>query len=233
MSKVVRKIEYVLGAPFNAFQSFRKLKQFHSKQRTIEEIVNMSLTFGGHGYFKVRTMQIYSEIVALARAVESLKPRTILEIGTAYGGTLFIWSHLATERVISCDIENKGLAALLYKSFPPPSSGCRVTLLTGDSHTDAMKEQVAMQLNGKRVDFLFIDGDHSESGVAADYHAYKRFVRPGGIIAFHDIIKKQHLSTNQVYYFWQELKKEVQTEEFIHDPNQTGYGIGIVHVPIG
>ena len=81
------------------------------------------------------------------------------------------------------------------------------------------------------VDFLFIDGDHTESGVAQDYNDYKGFVRPGGIIAFHDIIENQPLPDNLVYHFWKKVKSGLVTEEFVDDPKQCGFGIGIIRVP--
>lgn len=67
--------------------------------------------------------------------------------------------------------------------------------------------------------------------MAADYRDYSGFVRPGGIIAYHDLVEKQPLPTNQVYYFWQRLKQVAEVEEFIEDPAQCGYGIGIMRVP--
>lgn len=36
------------------------------------------------------------------------------------------------------------------------------------------------------VDFVFIDGDHSREGIAADWDAWSGGVSPGGIIALHD-----------------------------------------------
>lgn len=37
-----------------------------------------------------------------------------------------------------------------------------------------------------QIDFLFIDGDHSESGVQRDWDDWHRHVIPGGLVAFHD-----------------------------------------------
>ena len=37
-----------------------------------------------------------------------------------------------------------------------------------------------------QIDFLFIDGDHSEAGVQKDWEEWSRCVMPGGIVAFHD-----------------------------------------------
>lgn len=36
------------------------------------------------------------------------------------------------------------------------------------------------------VDFLFIDGDHSEQALLADWRAWSDLVEPGGIVAIHD-----------------------------------------------
>jgi predicted O-methyltransferase YrrM len=36
------------------------------------------------------------------------------------------------------------------------------------------------------VDFVFIDGDHTEVGLLADWRAWSPLVEPGGIVALHD-----------------------------------------------
>lgn len=36
------------------------------------------------------------------------------------------------------------------------------------------------------IDFLFIDGDHSEEAVERDWLNWSRFVREGGVVGFHD-----------------------------------------------
>ena len=230
MKAALKHLNRSLRIPFNRMSAFKNLKKFHAKKRTIDEIVEWAMKFPSHGYFKVDSIQKRSEITALANAVAQLKPKVVLEIGTARGGTLFIWSQLASNKVISCDLESAGVKKELYESFPPENSGCKVVHLQGDSHNSAFKTQVKQELGGEQVDFLFIDGDHTESGVEADYNDYHHLVRPGGIIAFHDIIEKQALPTNQVYYFWKRLKQGKTTEEFIDDPKQTGFGIGILRV---
>lgn len=86
-------------------------------------------------------------------------------------------------------------------------------------------------LEGKQVDFLFIDGDHSEKGIEADFNDYSPLVRPGGLIAFHDIVEKQPIPENQVYYFWKRVKNNYEYEEFIDNPEQCGFGIGVIKLP--
>lgn len=220
-----------LRQPFHARYAFRRLQEYHGAPRTLEEVVDWAMHFGGGGYMRVKTLQIPSEITRLARAVAAIKPRIILEIGTASGGTALIWAYLASERVISCDLIDLTQQEPLFTRFPPPGSPCRVTLLSGNSHDPIFNDRVARELNGKKVDFLFIDGDHTESGVTADYEDYRRFVRPGGLIAFHDILENQPLSTNQVFHLWQRLKQLASVEEFVTAGNQCGFGIGLLHVP--
>ena len=37
-----------------------------------------------------------------------------------------------------------------------------------------------------KIDFLFLDGDHSDKGIQRDWDAWHSFVVTGGIVAFHD-----------------------------------------------
>jgi len=218
--------------PFNRRSAFKKLAEYHSKERSLDERIDWAMNFGGGGYFRIKTLQVRSEITALAKAVEALNPKTILEIGTARGGTLLIWSSLASKKVVSCDMQDMSIQGELLQALPPKASDCEVVLLSGNSHSPDFRQRVEKELNGEPVDLLFIDGDHTEKGVEADYRDYHHLVRPGGIIAFHDIVENQPLEINQVYYFWQRLKQEgVETEEFVNDANQCGFGIGIVRVP--
>lgn len=231
MKETFQHISRTLRIPFNRYSAFRRLIELHSKERSLDELVGWSMRFPSKGYFKISTIQVRSEILALANAVASLKPKIILEIGTARGGTLLLWSNLATEKVISCDINDMDRMSPIYKKFPPIGSQCEVVPMSGDSHSEDFRRRVESELNGEQVDFLFIDGDHTEVGVEKDYNDYHHLVRPGGLIAFHDIVEKQAIPTNQVYFFWKRLKERVDTEEFINDPEQCGYGIGIVRVP--
>lgn len=231
MSETIRNVGRKLRAPFNRRAAFSVLNEFHAKQRSLDEIVDAAIKFPSKGLFRVESIQKRSEIVALTRAVAEIEPRNILEIGTARGGTLFIWAHLASRKVVSCDLEDPGIRRPLYEAFPPPASACKVIHLSGDSHNPEFRKRVESQFGNEKVDFLFIDGDHTEKGVEQDYNEYKHLVRPGGLIAFHDIVEKQALATNQVYYFWKRLKPNANVLEFIDNPGQTGFGIGLVKVP--
>jgi len=231
MPSFVKELSRKLRVPFNRIVAFKRLKQYHAAPRSLEETVDWAMNFGGGGYMTIKTLQIPTEITRLARKVAELKPKVILEIGTARGGTSLIWSSLASEEVITCDLIHHEAQKDLLNALPPPGSRCKVTLLTGNSHDAVFKQRVAQALNGRKADFLFIDGDHTVAGVTADFNDYKEFVRPGGIIGFHDIVESQPLATNQVFHLWKGIKGLYQSEEFVNDPRQCGFGIGILRIP--
>lgn len=231
MRKALKEISRTLRIPFNRYFAFRRLRKYRAAPRSIEETVDWAMNFGRYGYFTIHTLQKRSEIIALAKAAATLKPKIILEIGTARAGTLLVWSSIAADKVITCDLVHRAAQRPLLEALPPPGSQCQVKLLTGNSHEAQFKQRVAHELAGRKVDFLFIDGDHTATGVAQDYNDYKEFVRPGGIIAFHDILESQPYPDNQVYHFWKQVKPGAVTEEFVNDATQCGFGIGIIHVP--
>jgi predicted O-methyltransferase YrrM len=225
-----RDISRKIRAPFNRRSALNKLKNFHSQTRTNSEIIDMAIDFKTKGLYRVDSVQNRDEILSLADAVKAISPKTILEIGTCNGGTLFIWSNLASNQVISCDLNESKVREELYQQFTPANSNCDVISLAGDSHSEDFRKHVENKLNGEKVDFLFIDGDHTEEGVKQDYEMYSPLVRKGGLIAFHDIVEKQPTPKNQVFYYLEKLKPTVKYEEFVNDHNQTGFGIGLVHV---
>jgi predicted O-methyltransferase YrrM len=57
------------------------------------------------------------------------------------------------------------------------------------------------------IDMLFIDGDHTYEGVKRDFELYRPLLKPGGIIAFHDVLDTpmHRLHGCEVHRLWQEL----------------------------
>lgn len=182
-----------------------------------------------------------SELVRFVRLVASVRPLAICEIGAASGGTLCAMSHAADQSavVISVDIDftPARLRALPHVGLPTQTLTC----IAGDSHQSAVFSRVASILRGRPLDVLFIDGDHSHAGVKADYDAYRTLVRPGGLIAFHDIVPDARSrfgtptasDSGGVPLFWQELKAgHADVEEIVEGAEQDGYGIGVLRCPV-
>jgi hypothetical protein len=58
--------------------------------------------------------------------------------------------------------------------------------IVADSNQPEVIEKVKSVIGESKVDLLFIDGGHSYENVSLDYKYFKNFVKPNGIIAFHD-----------------------------------------------
>jgi predicted O-methyltransferase YrrM len=230
MSAPVREVFRRLRAPVDRAHAIGLLAEYHSRPRSIPETVQWAMHFGSRGLYRVKTLQVANEIIGLAERVAAQKPAIILEIGTARGGTLLIWARLASQKVITGDLAISPEHAELFRGFAPPGSGCQISLLAGDSHADGFKLRVVQELAGRQADFLFIDGDNTEDGVERDFEMYRPLVRPGGLVAFHDIVEEQPYPTNQVHRFWRRIREGFASEELIGDPAQRGYGIGVLRV---
>jgi predicted O-methyltransferase YrrM len=181
----------------------------------------------------IRPMQLKSEILQLLNEVEKIKPKKILEIGTANGGTLFSICRSSPKdaKIISIDLPRGKFGGgyanwrkWLYKLFVIGKQ--KIYFIRNDSHSKQTLEEVEKLLNGGKIDFLFIDGDHTYEGVKRDFNIYSKIVRDGGLIAFHDIARTENDS--KVYEFWEEIKKLYNNKEFINNECQGWAGIGII-----
>jgi len=163
------------------------------------------------------------------------KPKFILEIGTARGGTLFLFTRVSSPDALIISIDLPGgrfgggypeWRKTLYKSFAIHKQEIR--LVREDSHALATLNMVKKILEGRKLDFLFIDGDHTYNGVKMDFETYSRLVRKGGIIAFHHIVPGPPKNVGGVPRFWDEIKHNFNYIEFVKDQEQGGYGIGVI-----
>ena len=168
------------------------------------------------------------EFAGLIRLVLEREPNVVLEIGTAHGGTYWTWCRLATPsaHLVSVDLPGNDEWTSRVRSYPrrPQTQ----TLIRADSHDP----QTVRSLDGLRasVDLLFIDGDHSYEGVRADFENYAPLVRPGGLIAFHDVAPTKN-PTSQVDRLWRQLRDLFDAREIIDvadDEQPGGYGIGVL-----
>ena len=207
---------------------------------TIAENVDFVIKFKIRN-FTIRPHQVRSEIEALMALLAEEKPRTVLEIGTALGGTLFLYTRVAAPDALLITVDLADATrrqfeggdykpnAPLYRAMARARQ--KVVFLAGDSHDPTTLDRVKAQLGGRPVDFLFIDGDHSYDGVRSDYEMYAPLVRNGGLVAFHDIVEGRPEWVGGVPQLWHEIKNDSATE-FVKDHGQGGYGIGVLRTSI-
>jgi hypothetical protein len=82
------------------------------KSRTLDDI--LKITFNSNF---IRPIQIIDEIKNLLLILDKVKPKVILEIGTARGGTLFLFSNIAHEEatLISVDLHQTVEKRILFR----------------------------------------------------------------------------------------------------------------------
>jgi len=179
------------------------------------------------------------ELQSLVAEVRRLRPRVVVEIGTHRGGTLVCWAAVASPsaHIVSIDMptdEWTGLGAreedlARVRALLKPSQ--RLTAIGSDSHAPSTRARLDDALRGAPVDLLWIDGDHSYTGVKQDFEMYGGLVRAGGIIALHDVRASDLWPGFGSPAFWQEIKPRFRAEELVADRRPgSGMGIGIIRM---
>lgn len=140
------------------------------------------------------------------------------------------------------------------------ASDKKLVFVRADSHQKSTYRHIRDEIlyedslgTRRNVDFLFIDGDHTYTGVKQDFEMYSQLVSDGGIIAFHDIvhfpndrqvvehhretvggIENRHLRWSDGFVdcnvdrLWNEIRDEFKTREIISHPKQSWAGIGVI-----
>jgi len=161
-------------------------RQLNKKMcKSLEEIVDLAFSFKFIPFvpmkpyfapFSIMPAQVREEILELLKILIQYKPKNILEIGTSRGGTLFLFSRLASTNAIIISIDLPGgpfgggypvWKIPIYRSLVLP--GQKLSLIRKDSHDLKTLKIVKEILGGKKLDFLFIDGDHTYKGVKMDF----------------------------------------------------------------
>jgi cephalosporin hydroxylase len=212
----------------SALLARRRLRR--RREATLAEALEFTRSFRWHGGL-IRPTQNMEEILWLLAVLEREPPRTVVEIGTDEGGTLYLWTRVAAPDalLVAIDIRPLGLLgqhsawAVARRGFARDRQQVEL-MLPADSHNPATVAALERVLAGRRPDFLYIDGDHSYDGVRRDFELYSPLVRPGGIVAFHDIGSAIEPGVPR---FWNELTSVHETEELI----ASEFGTGLVRMP--
>jgi predicted O-methyltransferase YrrM len=113
----------------------------------------------------------------------NVQPKIYLEIGCAKLGTFFIHQHLLPKDGLAIGIDVVDASEWNEYMSPNESEYC---IIKGDSGSSEVLKKVKDILAGRKIDFLFIDGDHNIEAVQKDWDNYASLVRTDGVIAFHD-----------------------------------------------
>jgi cephalosporin hydroxylase len=246
ISLVLKALRYPLK-PLFVPGALGALKDGRRRVQSVEDLYEFVNGFNYRG-IAITSWQKEAEIVGLLRLLEQSPPRRIVEIGTATGGTLFMLTQVAAPdaTIVSVDLPGGRLGGAsssvrnryphwrtrLYRGFGREEQ--KVYVVRADSHDATTVQNVRRRLPEGRVDFLFIDGDHSYEGVRRDFELYSPLAAAGALVAFHDIVPSVpdgHGDPGDVPVFWGEIKNSKTVEaEYVEDPDWGSCGIGVIRL---
>jgi predicted O-methyltransferase YrrM len=224
----------VAGARFPAVDRFcftrsvSALRRLQETERSVPDVVRTPYLYSGYGHYRtLHSNQVQEEILTLAERVDEHDPDIAIEIGTASGGTLYIWSRLVAEsgRLLSIDHSISDRKTSFFGSMGRPETD----VIVGDSHATSTRDEVEEWLDGSSIDFLFIDGHGAYDSVRQDFELYEPLLSDGALVAFHDI-QQPSTDGHGVRRFWNELGEKYESEELAVEPELERAGIGVLYL---
>ena len=136
----------------------------------------------------------HSHVSILKDLSDSIDKDTItyLEIGCFAGATACLMLQDDRVEVVSVDLGYPVSEEEVQLNIKTKSSNSKFTYIKGNSRNEDTISKVFDELGEKKVDILFIDGDHSRQAVFDDFNNYSPLVADGGYIVFDDYLDFQH-----------------------------------------
>jgi cephalosporin hydroxylase len=181
-----------------------------------------------------QALQVPEEIGSLAEIVRREGCRSLLEIGSKFGGSLWPLATAmpAGSRVVAVDLPSGTKAypasrvSLERVCLELRGRGYDVHLIWGDSTDPKVIEQVHALAP---FDACFIDANHTLPYVTKDWQTYGPMAR---IVAFHDIAWRrapEWVGTRiDVPELWETIKGQHRHQEFKLCPTGKNNGIGVL-----
>ena len=172
------------------------------------------------------------ELEMALRAVEFIQPKVIMELGVAHGASLASWAEIAKPDIcISLDPEDIPRTPEQKKSFEYLADKYKFQRIGRYSRDPYSHKMMDIMLNGRKVDFMFIDGAHGFDDVKHDFYSYKKYMASNGVVGFHDIYFSEGLvdAGSQVNWLWDRLKLRYSYDEFYY---HSSMGIGFIYLGV-
>ena len=147
----------------------------------------------GAGLIPPRTMHSAAEAATLARLAAGA--RVAVEIGVFEGSSAAVLARAlplgAELHLIDPYVDASGWALRPDAHASARAARLAVRRARGRRGAELVwhlttSEAAAREWDGREVDLVFVDGDHSPEGCRLDWDLWHRFVAPRGAVAFHD-----------------------------------------------
>lgn len=150
-----------------------------------------------------------------------------MEIGVYQGGTLYQWIKNAPENAEIFAID----PIQPLNTVRQWHSWCREDIHLAPMTMTSKDALPFIQSVTPQIDFLFIDGSHEYEQAKWDFEHYAPLVRPGGIIAIHDInpVPPDGPWKTEMWKVWTEIRQAGYKVQELNAATDI-YGIGIIFV---
>jgi predicted O-methyltransferase YrrM len=129
----------------------------------------------------------YHILYDIAKSYDDAESLIYVEIGCYAGGSACLMLQRPKTEVISIDLGKPISKYLVFENVNKLNiHSNRYEYIEGSSHESSTVKQLENLLGGKKIDILFIDGDHSYNGVQNDFKIYSKFGKENGFIVFDD-----------------------------------------------
>ncbi|MFH1049574.1 MAG: class I SAM-dependent methyltransferase [bacterium] len=135
----------------------------------------------------------HDDYTALMKIIKHFQPNIVLELGTAHGNTVanicnnltnaFVYTVNApiekqTGELTTYNLVQKDIGRV-YRSFGFENRVLQI-------YENTMTMDLSKYMDGKVIDFVIIDACHDTAYVINDFHKVLPYVKPGGVVLFHD-----------------------------------------------
>lgn len=161
--------------------------------------------------------------------IANLKPKTVVELGTAAGTSIFSFAQAAKDNSVECklfaidswdgDVHAGKYDGSVYESVVKIRNS-----VYPDVHIELLKmyfEEAVSRFTDSSINLLHVDGLHTYEAVKHDFVTWFPKLSKDAVVIFHDI--SEHKGDFGVHRYWDELKEKYSTMEFQHS-----HGLGVL-----
>ena len=158
---MIRHMFNNMMAQSHGAKAIRRLRELEYFLPSTKARFAVPFVFQGRGWFRsIRPKQSPREIEQAYETICRLRPSRVLELGTARGGSLYLWAQAATDDATLVSVDLPGgefgggydaARVPLYEAFARPNQ--KIVLMRTDSQQPRTVDDVKKVFGSEQVDF--------------------------------------------------------------------------------